>query len=161
MEVSSILQLASNMIGNMYKSYKMRSIFRELKQSIFKAVTKLLFFLSCRLNHYTLQQEQFMTIELLRKLVPSEASLLRDPLLHPRVRFRLAFLYSRELRYSSCLGFRFGGSSFPPKIYYKIYTSGAGMIYYCGKYMIAPGSKVYHPLPLLFIKFHVYFNLPT
>eukprot|EP01137_Pigoraptor_chileana_P000745 Opistho-2@37396 len=67
--------------------------------------------------------EQSLTFELLRKLSPAEASLLRDPTLKARIRFR------------------FGGCEFPPAIYYKIYTKADSVQYITGKKVIKAGTQ--------------------
>ncbi|KAI8923520.1 hypothetical protein BC831DRAFT_470746 [Entophlyctis helioformis] len=67
--------------------------------------------------------ERSLTDEVLRRLSPNEGKLLKDRVMQARVRFR------------------FGGTCFPPKILYKIYTKGTNVHYFSGYKMIAPGSK--------------------
>ncbi|KAJ3046384.1 putative protein CXorf58 [Rhizophlyctis rosea] len=67
--------------------------------------------------------EQSMTLEILRRLSPKEAELIRDPVMQAHVRFR------------------FGGTSFPPSIMYKIFTKGMNTHYFTGKRVIQAGSK--------------------
>ncbi|KAI8801920.1 hypothetical protein BJ742DRAFT_913022 [Cladochytrium replicatum] len=75
------------------------------------------------LKHLLLQSEQTLTLEVLRKLSPKEAELLKDPIVQARVRFRL------------------GGEEFPPVIYYKIFTKGMNVHYLTGSRLIAAGTK--------------------
>ncbi|KAJ3018925.1 putative protein CXorf58 [Thoreauomyces humboldtii] len=63
-------------------------------------------------------QERSMTMEILRRLCPKEAELMRDPVVQAKVRFR------------------FGGSSFPPTIMFKIFTKSNSVHYYSGNRMI-------------------------
>ena len=60
--------------------------------------------------------------QVLRKINPLEANILRDPTLHARLRFR------------------FGGESFPPIILYKIFIN-ASVLYVSGATHILPGSE--------------------
>ena len=69
--------------------------------------------------------EKLLTTEVMKRISPREAELLRDPALRGRVRFR------------------FGGEQFPPSIYYKIF-SGSKISYLSGKELITPSSKVFH-----------------
>jgi hypothetical protein len=68
-------------------------------------------------------KERMMTNEVLRRLVPNEGSLLSDPALKVKIRFRL------------------GGVLFPPKIMYKIYTGGISTHYFNGHEKVAPGTQ--------------------
>ena len=71
--------------------------------------------------------ERTLTFQVLRKISPVEAELLNDPALNTRVRFR------------------FGGTDFPPRILFKIFTSikscSSSIHYLSGKKFIKPGSK--------------------
>lgn len=72
--------------------------------------------------------EHSLTSEVLRKISPNEAELLKDPTLQAKLKFR------------------FGGSSFPPVVLFKIFTSlasrgGGGVQYMSGKRMIKPASQ--------------------
>lgn len=62
--------------------------------------------------------ETTLSVEALKQLSPQEALLLSDPTSESRIRFR------------------FGGTSFPPDILFKIFTSRNTVRYYCGKNMI-------------------------
>ncbi len=64
-----------------------------------------------------------LTKEVLKRLAPQEGALLSDPAIKAKVRFRL------------------GGQKFPPKILYKIYTTGLNVHYFNGHDAIAAGSK--------------------
>ncbi|XP_074632957.1 uncharacterized protein CXorf58 homolog isoform X2 [Acropora palmata] len=83
-----------------------------------KQMFKLLKYAICAAEHS-------LTYEVLRKVSPLEADLLRDPVVQARVRFR------------------FGGTEFPPIIMFKIFvqSGGQGVKYYCGKKVIKPSSK--------------------
>ncbi len=74
------------------------------------------------LRHAVCRAEESLTHQVLRKISPIEAFILRDPTLHARLRFR------------------FGGSSFPPVILYKIFVN-ANVQYVAGTTQILPGSK--------------------
>ena len=74
------------------------------------------------LRHAVCRAEDSLTHQVLRKISPIEAFILRDPTLHARLRFR------------------FGGSSFPPVILYKIFVN-ANVQYVAGTTQILPGSK--------------------
>jgi hypothetical protein len=63
-----------------------------------------------------------MTIHLVKMLSPKEAELLMEPTSQCRVRFRL------------------GGNTFPPTVYYKIFTSNSNVHYFSGKRIIEFGS---------------------
>lgn len=58
--------------------------------------------------------EQFLAMQVLRRVAPKEALILRDRAMHVRVRFRL------------------DGTSFPPQIVFKVYCSGS-LLYLSGK----------------------------
>eukprot|EP00698_Gefionella_okellyi_P017260 TRINITY_DN5022_c0_g1_i2.p2 TRINITY_DN5022_c0_g1~~TRINITY_DN5022_c0_g1_i2.p2 ORF type:complete len:335 (-),score=68.70 TRINITY_DN5022_c0_g1_i2:1866-2870(-) len=80
-----------------------RSVFRKLTVALVKA-------------------EGCITAEVLRKISPREASLLQDPTLEARLRFR------------------FGGETFPPRIYFKVFCK-CKTKYITGKEHISGGSK--------------------
>ncbi len=70
-----------------------------------------------------------MTYEVLRRLSPLEAELLKDPTIKAKIKFR------------------FCGPQFPPFILFKIFTSTqnashGGVCYISGKKMIKPASEV-------------------
>ncbi|XP_065889234.1 uncharacterized protein CXorf58-like isoform X2 [Dysidea avara] len=69
--------------------------------------------------------EHSVTSEVLRKLCPLEADLLKDPTIKAKVRFR------------------FSGTEFPPKIVFKVFISsgGFGIKYFSGKKVITPASE--------------------
>jgi len=77
------------------------------------------------LRHAVCRAEDSLTHQVLRKISPIEAFILRDPTLHARLRFR------------------FGGSSFPPVILYKIFVN-ANVQYVAGTTQILAGSKAAH-----------------
>jgi hypothetical protein len=64
-----------------------------------------------------------MTKEMLKRISPNEAMLLSDPTSKTKIRYR------------------FGGTSFPPRIMYKIYTLGAQAQYFSSYNIIFPGSQ--------------------
>ncbi|ORX43383.1 hypothetical protein BCR36DRAFT_336001 [Piromyces finnis] len=66
------------------------------------------------------------TDEILRKLNPRESVLFNDPLSQGKVRFR------------------FGGETFPPYIYYKIYSNGQNIHYFSGYRILNSFSDAYH-----------------
>eukprot|EP01135_Chromosphaera_perkinsii_P004294 Nk52_evm6s276 gene=Nk52_evmTU6s276 len=67
--------------------------------------------------------EKTMTFEVLRRMIPDEANLLNDPTITSRVRFR------------------FGGTSFPPVVLFKVFASSKGCVYLNGRDLITPNSK--------------------
>ncbi|KAI9143241.1 hypothetical protein BKA69DRAFT_1063090 [Paraphysoderma sedebokerense] len=71
-----------------------------------------------------LKCQKALTFHLLKKLSPRELEILKDPILQARIRFR------------------FGGSQFPPLIYYKVYTLGTNVHYFSGNRVIKAGSQV-------------------
>ncbi len=80
---------------------------------------------------YCVVQEHSLTYEVLRKLSPLEAELLKDPAIRARIKFR------------------FSGPEFPPFILFKIFTStqsagqgAGGVCYLSGRKMIKPASEV-------------------
>ncbi|PIK37914.1 hypothetical protein BSL78_25264 [Apostichopus japonicus] len=97
--------LAARSIERCWCSYRDRQMFKLLKHSVCAA-------------------EHSLTYEVLRKVIPAEAELLRDPSIRARVRFR------------------FAGAEFPPIVLFKIYThtEGTGLRYMSGKKCIRPAS---------------------
>jgi len=97
---------AVRIIERNWSSYKDDQMFKLLKYAICAA-------------------EHSLTHEVLRKVSPSEASLLQDPVFQPIVKFR------------------FAGSEFPPYIVFKVYlqNTGGGLKYLSGKRMIRPASE--------------------
>lgn len=97
---------AARKIEQSWCSYRDRQMFKLLKYAICAA-------------------EHSLTYEVLRKVSPLEADLLRDPVIQARVRFR------------------FGGGEYPPIIMFKIFihSGGQGIKYYCGKKVIKPASE--------------------
>ncbi|XP_071085227.1 uncharacterized protein CXorf58-like [Haliotis cracherodii] len=79
----------------------------------------------CLLKHSICAAENSLSHEILRKVCPKEAVFLKDKSLQIKVRFR------------------FGGSEFPPMIFFKIFynTDGKGIKYISGKKMIKPASE--------------------
>ncbi len=69
--------------------------------------------------------EQCVAIDMLHKISPGEAELLKDPSYNARLRFRCAAarLLVVLLSHASFATHRFGGHSFPPYIVYKIFLS--------------------------------------
>ncbi|XP_033124978.1 putative uncharacterized protein CXorf58 [Anneissia japonica] len=102
----AIQVLAAHMIERCWCRYRDRQMFQLLKHAICAA-------------------EHSLTYEVLRKISPTEAHLLKDPSMNARIRFR------------------FGGSEFPPMILFKIFThtKGMGLQYYSGKKCIKPASE--------------------
>ncbi|XP_070213227.1 uncharacterized protein CXorf58 homolog isoform X2 [Littorina saxatilis] len=71
-------------------------------------------------------EENSLTSEILRKVIPKEAEFFKDKSSQVRVRFR------------------FGGQEFPPLIFFKIYShahDGKGVKYFSGRKMIKPASE--------------------
>lgn len=77
-----------------------------------------------RLRRAVKAAQQCMAVDILRQFYPAEASILSDPIFAPMIRLR------------------FGGSSFPPRIYFKVFLQkGASSVrYFSGKKMIQPAS---------------------
>lgn len=98
--------LAARTIERCWCSYRDRQMFKLLKHAVCAA-------------------EHSLTYEVLRKVIPAEAQLLKDPSVKARVRFR------------------FAGSEFPPIVLFKIYThtEGSGLRYLSGKKCIRPASE--------------------
>ncbi|KAI8619494.1 hypothetical protein BC830DRAFT_1103872 [Chytriomyces sp. MP71] len=81
-------------------------------RSIFRALKAALF-----------KAERSVTLDVLKKLCPREAEFVSDPMTQPRIRFR------------------FGGDSFPPNIYFKVYTKSLNVHYFSGSRIIESGSQ--------------------
>ena len=101
--MDSTMQRAARKILKMWQSFRDRRVFAYLRHAVCRA-------------------EVSLTHQVLRKIAPIEAFILRDPTLHARLRFR------------------FGGSSFPPVILYKIFVN-ANVQYVAGTTKILAGSK--------------------
>ncbi|XP_071798955.1 uncharacterized protein CXorf58-like [Asterias amurensis] len=97
--------IAARSIERCWCAYRDRQMFKLLKHAICAA-------------------EHSLTHEILRKVSPMEAKLIKDPSIKARVRFR------------------FAGTEFPPLILFKVFThtEGAGLKYYSGKRCIQPAS---------------------
>ncbi|MGH0183360.1 UNVERIFIED_CONTAM: hypothetical protein FKN15_012008 [Acipenser sinensis] len=97
---------AARIIGGCWRSYRDKRLFRLLKHTVCAA-------------------EHCLTYEIIRKVSPSEAELLKDRSMQCRVRFR------------------FAGSEFPPIIVFKIFhkSGGHGNKYITGKRAIHPASE--------------------
>ncbi|ORY24917.1 hypothetical protein LY90DRAFT_675024, partial [Neocallimastix californiae] len=72
------------------------------------------------------EMKKLCTNEILRKLNPRESMLFNDPLSQGKIRFR------------------FGGETFPPYIYYKIYSNGQNIHYFSGYRILNCFSDAYH-----------------
>jgi hypothetical protein len=93
-------------IESAWISYRNRRIFKLLKHAIRAA-------------------ENFMALDILRRVSPKEAGLLSDPCTQVKVRLR------------------FGGACFPPLIFFKVFVcnrNGYGIKYFTGRRMIRPYS---------------------
>mmetsp|Transcript_12583 Transcript_12583/g.28911 ORF Transcript_12583/g.28911 Transcript_12583/m.28911 type:complete len:337 (-) Transcript_12583:2407-3417(-) len=99
----SSVDTAARKIWKCWKSFRNRRIFAYLRHAVCRA-------------------EDSLTHQVLRKISPLEASVLRDPTLNARLRFR------------------FGGSNFPPLILYKIFIN-ANVQYIAGTNRILAGSR--------------------
>lgn len=95
---------AVRIIERGYISYRDRQMFTMLKHAIRAA-------------------EESWTYDVIRKISPKEAELLKDSCLTTKIRFR------------------FGGVEFPPYILFKIYLSNQTSHYYSGKNQIKPTSE--------------------
>uniref|UniRef100_A0A5G2QFH2 Chromosome X open reading frame 58 n=1 Tax=Sus scrofa TaxID=9823 RepID=A0A5G2QFH2_PIG len=84
------------------------------------------------LKHTICAAEHHVTYEILKKVSPLEAELVKDPCMKCKVRFR------------------FSGEKFPPFIVFKIFlqTEGHGYKYFSGK-NLKPSSEALHSYPLL------------
>lgn len=98
---------ATRVISRAWKSYKMKKTFAWLKSHLLKA-------------------ERTLGSDILKRLSPKEAQILRDPTSKSRIRFR------------------FGGTNFPPIILFKIYTQGTPIQYFSGHKLIKTGSQVFN-----------------
>lgn len=85
-----------------------------------------------------------MTHDVIRKVCPSEAELLKDPTMKAKIKFRyciISSIYTLVL-WLPCI--RFGGDQFPPIVMFKIFISScsSGVKYISGKRMIRPETNV-------------------
>ncbi|KAI8515117.1 Chromosome X 58 [Branchiostoma belcheri] len=101
-----IKMTATRVIERAWLSYRDRQMFKLLKHAVCAA-------------------EHCLSFEILRKVSPMEANLLKDPSFQVRVRFR------------------FAGSDFPPEIVFKVFihTGGQGVNYVSGKRVIKPATN--------------------
>ncbi|CAH1245754.1 CXorf58 [Branchiostoma lanceolatum] len=101
-----IRMTATRVIERAWLSYRDRQMFKLLKHAVCAA-------------------EHCLSFEILRKVSPMEANLLKDPSFQVRVRFR------------------FAGSDFPPEIVFKVFihTGGQGVNYVSGKRVIKPATN--------------------
>ncbi|GAB1302974.1 Protein MFI [Apodemus speciosus] len=97
----------------------------KIQNAWFIYVDKTLFKL---LKHTVCAAEYCVAHELLKKVSPIEAALLKDPSMKCKVRFR------------------FSGETFPPCIVFKIFfkSDGYGYKYFSGKNLLKPSSKLHH-----------------
>ncbi|XP_072471362.1 uncharacterized protein CXorf58 homolog isoform X4 [Notamacropus eugenii] len=93
-----------------------------IQRAWFSHMDKMMFQL---LKHTICAAENCVTHEILKKVCPLEAALVRDPSVQCKVRFR------------------FGGKTFPPFIVFKIFlhTGGHGNKYFSGKNTLRPSSE--------------------
>ncbi|XP_078002750.1 uncharacterized protein CXorf58 homolog isoform X4 [Phascolarctos cinereus] len=93
-----------------------------IQRAWFSHMDKIIFQL---LKHTICAAENCVTHEILKKVCPSEAALVKDPSVQCKVRFR------------------FGGKNFPPFIVFKIFlhTGGHGNKYFSGKNTLRPSSE--------------------
>ncbi|KAJ1548196.1 putative protein CXorf58 [Cladochytrium tenue] len=75
------------------------------------------------LKHNLYRAERAMAAEILRRVSPREAEFLLDHVSQPRVRFR------------------FGGTTFPPQMYYKVFAQGRKIQHISGESIFVSGSK--------------------
>ncbi|XP_078612468.1 uncharacterized protein CXorf58-like isoform X4 [Branchiostoma floridae x Branchiostoma japonicum] len=101
-----IRMTATRVIERAWLSYRDKQMFKLLKHAVCAA-------------------EHCLSFEILRKVSPMEANLLKDPSFQVRVRFR------------------FAGSDFPPEIVFKVFihTGGQGVNYVSGKRVIKPATN--------------------
>ncbi|XP_003389727.1 PREDICTED: putative uncharacterized protein CXorf58 [Amphimedon queenslandica] len=97
-------QSAAATIERTWLSYKDRQLFKTIKYAI------------CSSEHS-------LTHEVLRKLSPRESSLLKDPSLTTKVKFRL------------------DGTRWPPFIVFKIFSKSQSVCYISGKNMLRPSTE--------------------
>ncbi|XP_074248329.1 uncharacterized protein CXorf58 homolog isoform X2 [Saimiri boliviensis] len=103
---SKVKDIAARIIQRAWLAYINKMIFQLLKHAICAA-------------------EFFVTHEILKKVTPLEAKLLKDPTMKCKIRFR------------------FRGETFPPFIVFKIFlhTEGHGYKYFSGKNVFRPSSE--------------------
>uniref|UniRef100_A0A9L0K7V4 Chromosome X open reading frame 58 n=1 Tax=Equus asinus TaxID=9793 RepID=A0A9L0K7V4_EQUAS len=85
------------------------------------------------LKHTICAAEHFVSYEILKKVSPLEAELVKDPSMKCKVRFR------------------FSGETFPPFIVFKVFlqTEGHGYKYFSGKNLLKPSSEAVLSHPFL------------
>uniref|UniRef100_A0A8D2DQQ8 Uncharacterized protein n=1 Tax=Sciurus vulgaris TaxID=55149 RepID=A0A8D2DQQ8_SCIVU len=95
---------------------------QRIQKSWFSHMDKVIFQL---LKHTVCAAEHYVTYEILKKVSPLEAELVKDPSMKCKVRFR------------------FSGERFPPFIVFKIFlhTDGRGYKYFSGKNLLQPSSE--------------------
>ncbi|XP_063660149.1 uncharacterized protein CXorf58 homolog isoform X2 [Pan troglodytes] len=104
--LSMLKDISAQIIQRAWLSHTNKMIFRLLKHAICAA-------------------EFYVTHEILKKVAPLEAKLIKDPTMQCKIRFR------------------FRGETFPPFIVFKIFlhTDGHGYKYFSGKNVLMPSSK--------------------
>uniref|UniRef100_A0A9L0SGI3 Chromosome X CXorf58 homolog n=1 Tax=Equus caballus TaxID=9796 RepID=A0A9L0SGI3_HORSE len=104
--------ISAQKIQRAWLSHMDKTIFQLLKHTICAA-------------YHRLFQEHFVSYEILKKVSPLEAELVKDPSMKCKVRFR------------------FSGETFPPFIVFKIFlqTEGHGYKYFSGKNLLKPSSE--------------------
>uniref|UniRef100_G3RJG9 Chromosome X open reading frame 58 n=1 Tax=Gorilla gorilla gorilla TaxID=9595 RepID=G3RJG9_GORGO len=104
--LSMLKDISAQIIQRAWLSHTNKMIFRLLKHAICAA-------------------EFYVTHEILKKVAPLEAKLIKDPTMQCKIRFR------------------FRGETFPPFIVFKIFlhTDGHGYKYFSGKNILMPSSK--------------------
>ena len=105
MDISTVKRAVLD-IERCWCRYRDKQMFRLMKQAICSA-------------------DETLTHEIMRKINPSEAQLLSDPVFKAKIRFR------------------FAGDEFPPFIVFKIFiqTDGVGLKYLSGRRTIKPASE--------------------
>ncbi|XP_044619555.1 uncharacterized protein CXorf58 homolog isoform X1 [Equus asinus] len=104
--------ISAQKIQRAWLSHMDKTIFQLLKHTICAA-------------YHRLFQEHFVSYEILKKVSPLEAELVKDPSMKCKVRFR------------------FSGETFPPFIVFKVFlqTEGHGYKYFSGKNLLKPSSE--------------------
>ncbi|KAG3271841.1 uncharacterized protein CXorf58 homolog isoform X1 [Ictidomys tridecemlineatus] len=107
---------------NVAKAKRLEISARKIQKSWFTYMDKVIFQL---LKHTVCAAEHYVTYEILKKVSPLEAELIKDPSMKCKVRFR------------------FSGERFPPFIVFKIFlhTEGRGYKYFSGKNLLQPSNE--------------------